>query len=306
MYDLIIIGAGPAGLTAGLYGGRYRLNTLILEKMSVGGQIILSQTIDNFPGFPGGIATEELIARFKKQVDEVGVPVKDAEVVGIDKDPDSANSYLVKTKDGSFQSRSVIIASGASWKRLGVPGEEKLIGRGVSYCGTCDGPFFRNKEVVVVGAGDRAFEDAIFLTTYASKVTMVHRRQGFRCAKILEEKAKANPKINFILDTVIDEIQGENKVEGVKLKNTVSGKFSQLSCQGVFVFIGVAPNSAFAKDKLKLDENGFIITDEAMQTSLPGIFACGDCRKKVLYQVVNGCGEGAVAAHSVHTHLLNK
>jgi len=306
MYDLIIIGAGPAGLTAGLYGGRYRLNTLILEKMSVGGQIILSQTIDNFPGFPGGIATEELIARFKKQVDEVGVPVKDAEAVGIDKDPDSANGYLVKTKDGSFQSRSVIIASGASWKRLGVPGEEKLIGRGVSYCGTCDGPFFRNKEVVVVGAGDRAFEDAIFLTTYASKVTMVHRRQGFRCAKILEEKAKANPKINFILDTVIDEIQGENKVEGVKLKNTVNGKFSQLSCQGVFVFIGVAPNSAFAKDKLKLDENGFIITDEAMQTSLPGIFACGDCRKKVLYQVVNGCGEGAVAAHSVHTHLLNK
>ncbi|MCK9594796.1 MAG: thioredoxin-disulfide reductase [Candidatus Omnitrophica bacterium] len=306
MYDLIIIGAGPAGLTAGLYGGRYRLNTLILEKMSVGGQIILSQTIENFPGFPGGIATEELIARFKKQVDDVGVAVKEAEVTAIEKDLQSQAGYLIKTKDGSFQSRGVIIASGASWKRLGVPGEEKLIGKGVSYCGTCDAPFFRNKEVVVVGAGDHAFEDAIFLTTYASKVTIVHRRQGFRCAKILEEKAKANPKINFILDTVIEEILGENKVEGVRLKNLVTGQPSQLSCQGVFVFIGVAPNSAFVKEKVKLDEGGFIITDENMQTSFAGVFACGDCRKKTLYQVVNGCGEGAVAAHSAHTYLLNK
>jgi len=306
MHDLIIIGAGPTGLTAGLYGGRYRLNTLILEKMAAGGQIVLSQTIENFPGFPGGIATEELIERFKKQVDEVGVTIKDAEVIAIEKDPRSANTYLIKTKDGSLQSRCVIIATGASWKRLGVPGEDRLIGKGVSYCGTCDGPFFRNKEIVVVGAGDRAFEDAIFLTTYASKVTMIHRRQGFRCAKILEEKARANPKINFILDTVIEDILGENKVEGVRLKNTVDGRVSQLACQGVFVFIGVGPNSAFVKDKLNSDENGFIITDDAMRTNLAGIFACGDCRKRPLYQVITGCGEGAVAAHSAHTYLLNK
>jgi len=306
MYDLIIIGAGPSGLTAALYAGRYRLQTLVLEKMVVGGQILLSSTIENFPGFPGGITTQELIERFKGQVDELGVPFETAQVIQISEDIDSETSlYSVKTEEKTLQTKTIIIATGAHWKHLGVPGEHKLVGRGTSYCATCDAPFFKNKKVVVVGGGDKAIEEAIYLTSYASKVTIVHRREGFRAADILLEKAKANQKIEFALDCKVVEILGENKVEAVKVRNLKTDKTGELACDGVFIFIGINPNTEFIKNELETNDAGFIITDNHMRTSKLGIYACGDCREKSLYQVINGCAEGAVAAHSVHTFLMN-
>ena len=307
MYDVIIIGAGPAGLVAGLYCGRFRLNALILEKMNVGGQIALSATIDNFPGFPSGTSTGELIERMKKQVDEVGVPVVMEEVleVGVSKES-GINVYTVKTTDNNYKAKALIIASGAYAKRLGAGGEEKFIGRGVSYCATCDAPFFKHKEIVVVGGGDRAVEEAIFLAGYARKVTLIHRRQQLRASKILEERLKQHPKINLQLDSVIEEITGRDKVETVKLKNVLSGKAEVYPCQGVFIFVGIKPNTGFVKNLLRLDESDFIITDQDMRASLEAVFACGDCRKKNLYQVVNACGEAAQAADSAHKYLLSK
>lgn len=305
MHDLIIIGAGPAGLTAGLYAGRYKLNTLILEKAAVGGQIILSSSIENFPGFPGGISTYELIERLKKQVDELGISIEAAHVSEITQSPQAESlAYEIKTQGKSYQTKTIIIATGAKAQRLAVPGEDRLIGRGVSYCGTCDGPFFKDKEIIVVGGGDRALEEAIFLTNYARKVSLVHRRDSFRGSKILEEKASANPKINFILDTVIEEIIGKDKVEAVKAKNLKTNSSARIDCQGIFVFVGINPETDFLKNKLAMDEKRFIITDENLKTSQEGIFACGDCRKKSLYQVVNACGEGATAAYSAQRYLL--
>jgi thioredoxin reductase (NADPH) len=307
MLDLVIIGAGPAGLTAGLYAGRYRMNTVILEKLCPGGQIMLSPDIHNFPGFPGGIATTELIDRLKQQVDDVGVKIEDAEVTGIEAGmQDGQRVFTVQCADRQLQSKTVIIATGATWKHLGVPGEEKFIGRGVSYCGTCDGPLFRNKDIIVVGGGDHALEDALYLTAYASSIQLVHRRQGFRAAKILEEKVKNNPKITLVLDSVVEEVAGAAKVESVRIKNVQNGAVSTKACQGVFIFVGIAPAAGFAKAVVKTDETGFIITDDSMQTSVPGIYAAGDCRRKVLYQVINGCGDGAVAAHAAHSYLINK
>jgi len=307
MHDLIIIGAGPAGLTAALYAGRYRLDTLILEKMAAGGQIIFSSSIENFPGFPGGISTQELIDRFKKQIEELGINIITEEVLEISTSvKDRIHAFNLKAPDKSYQAKSIIIASGAQHKQLGAKGEDKFIGRGVSYCAVCDGPLFRNKDVVVIGGGDRAMEEAIFLSGYAKTVYLVHRRAELRASKILVEKAKQIPKINFILGNIVQEIQGENKVEQVLLKNVSTNSQQEISCQGVFVFVGIRPNTAFLKNFLEMDEEGFIITDQDMQSSKGGIFACGDCRKKSLYQVITACGEGAVAADSVHKYLLNQ
>jgi thioredoxin reductase (NADPH) len=305
MYDVIIIGAGPAGLTASLYAGRYRLNTLVLEKLSVGGQIILSSTIENFPGFPGGISTQELIERLKKQTDELQIKILMEEVRGINFSFQSKSPiYNITTQQGFYETRAVIIASGAQPKRLGVEGEEKFIGRGVSYCATCDGPLFRNKDVVVIGGGDKAIEEALFLSGYARTVSVIHRRATLRASKILEERARANEKIRFLLDCVVEEIAGINKVEAVKIKNVKTESLSQLNCQGVFIFVGIMPYTDFLKHKLEMDETGFIITDQELQTSQKGVFACGDCRKKSLYQVINACAEGAVAAASAHRYLI--
>ncbi len=302
MHDLIIIGAGPAGLTAGLYAGRFRLNALILEKMSIGGQIILSRTIENFPGFPEPISTADLIEKIKTQVDRVNVPFVMEEVIEV-----SAGNgiYSLKTAENTYQAKTVIIASGASAKRLGVAGEEKFIGRGVSYCGTCDAPLFKNKEIFVVGGGDRAIEEAIFLTNYASKVTLVHRRNEFRASRILLEHCQKNPKITLMLEATVEEITGQNKVEGVRIKNVKTGAFAEYSCQGVFIFVGINPNTGFVKNILQLGQAEFIITDQDMRTDQAGIFACGDCRKSGLYQVITACADGALAAHSAHKYLLN-
>lgn len=304
MHEVIIIGAGPAGLTAGLYTGRYGLKTLILEKMAPGGQILFSPAIENFPGFPGGIAPEDLISRLKKQVEDVGVKIELEEVKEILL-PDEAKPlfYHVKTTENIYETKTIIIATGAEAKRLGVGGEEKFLGRGVSYCGVCDAPLFKDKEIVVIGAGNRAVEEAIFLSGYARKVTLIHRRMSLRAAKILEEKAGKNPRINFLLDTVVEEIYGKTQVEGLKIKNVKTGATSEVNCQGVFIFVGITPNTAFLRKQLQMDALGFIITDEELRTSKDGIFACGDCRRKSLYQVINACGEGAVAADACQKYL---
>lgn len=305
-YDLIIVGAGPAGLAAGIYAGRYRLNAVILEKMSVGGQIILSPTIENYPGFPEGITTIELMERFKKQIDELGVSVAAKEVIGIATDLKSNTLvYTIKTTENVYEAKAVIIASGAKYKKLGVKGEDEFIGRGVSYCGTCDAPFFRNKEILVVGGGDRALEEAIFLSSYAGKVTLVHRRNLLRGSKILEEKARQNNKINFMLESVIEEIVGKEKVEGVKIKSVSTGEVFIYPCQGVFIFVGIEPNTGFLANFLETNDKGFIVTGAEMNSSREGIYACGDCREKSLYQVINACGDAAVAADSAHKYLIN-
>ncbi len=307
MYDLIIIGAGPAGLTAALYAGRFYLNTLILEKMAPGGQIIFSPTIENYPGFPGGISTQELVDRFKKQVDDLGIKIELEEAIEVASSFKlKAPLYIVKTKDKSYETKSIIVASGAQPKKLGLESETRLVSRGVSYCGTCDGPLYKGKEIAVIGGGDRSIEEAIFLSSYARKVTVIHRREQLRASKILAEKAKNNPKINFVLDSIVEEIVGQNRVEALRIKNVKTGTESQLNCQGVFIFVGIKPNTAFLRNLLEQDENGFIMTDEKMQSSKGGIFACGDCRKKTLYQVISACAEAAVAADSVHKYLLNQ
>jgi len=307
MHDLIIIGAGPAGLTAALYAGRFRLTTLIFEKMAPGGQIILSSRIENFPGFPGGISTEELVERFKSQIDELGLHIENDEVQEILPSVKlEVPLFRVRAQGSWYEAKSIIIATGAQPKRLGVEGEERLTGRGISYCATCDGPLFKDKEVVVVGGGDKAIEEALFLTTYAKKVTVVHRRQQLRATRILQEKALSNPKICFILESVVEAVLGKERVEGVKIRNVSTKAVIELACQGGFVFVGIIPDTQFLKNQLQTDDLGFIITDHAMKTSQGGIFACGDCRSKSLYQVVSACGEGAVAADSAHKYLLNE
>lgn len=302
MYDLIIIGGGPAGLTAGLYAGRMRLKTLILEKMALGGQILLTPGLENFPGFPGAVAPAELIASMHKQIEELDIEVKTDEVTKIE----GSGEFKISGQEGEYAARSVIIATGAQPRRLGVSGEERLTGRGVSYCATCDGPLFRDKEIAVIGAGDRAMEEAIFLTGYARKVSIIHRRQALRASQILQERAQKNPKIELILDSVVEEILGKDRVEGIKIKNLKSGATSSLSCQGVFVFIGIGPNTAFIRDQLQTDESGFILADADLKTSQEGIFACGDCRKKSLYQVITACADGAQAAYSCHKYLAER
>jgi thioredoxin reductase (NADPH) len=278
---------------------------LILEKMAVGGQIMLSPMIENFPGFPGGISTQELIDRLKRQIEEYNVKVEMEEAVKILADSDlKIPSYNIQTKEKTYEARCIIIASGAQPEKLDVEGEKRLTGRGVSYCATCDGPLFRDKEIAVIGAGDRAIEEAIFLSGYAKRVTVVHRRNQLRAAKILEEKAYQNPKINFMLDSIVEEILGQSKVEAVKIRNIKTSSLNELACQGVFIFVGIRPDTAFLNNQLELNEMGFIITNQDLETSKKGIFACGDCRQKSLYQVITACSDGAVAAASVHRYLV--
>ena len=305
MYDVIIIGAGPSGLTAGLYSGRYRLESLILEKMAVGGQIVMSDSIENYPGFPGSIGTFDLMDKMKQQVEEVGVSIRLEEVLELTQDKKQGSSWIVKTTENTYETRAMILAVGAQPKRLGVKGEDKCIGRGVSYCGTCDGPLFKNKEIAVVGGGDRALEEALFLTRYASKVHLIHRREALRASAILVDKARKEPKINFILSSVIEEITGKDKVEGLLIKDLKISAVKELPVSGVFIFVGIIPNTGFLSSFVEVDKDGFIIADKNMRTSREGVFACGDCCQKAFRQVVTACSDGATASYSVQTYLDN-
>lgn len=301
MYDLIIIGAGPAGLTAALYAGRSRLKTLVFEKMAVGGRILMTQIIENFPGFIGGITTEELIKRMEEQVKSLDIKIEPEEILDLD-----CKLKSVKTSSNTYAASAIIIATGARSRKLGVQGEDKLIGRGVSYCATCDGPLYKEKNVVVVGGGNAVAEEALYLTRFAKVVNIIHRRDDLRASAILQERLKANKKIIFILNSIITEIIGSAKVESIKIKDLNSAQERIITCDGVFIYIGNEPETGFVKHKLKLDAAGFIVTDDNLTTSEEGVFACGDCRKKSLYQAITACGDGAVAADSAYKYIVNK
>ena len=297
-YDLVIIGGGPAGLTAALYGGRSRLSTLLIEKMVLGGRILLSETIENYPGFPGGISTAELMSRMEGQVKELGVKIVSEEVLGLD-----CAESTVNTVSEAYQAGAIIIASGARPRKLNVPGEKEFTGRGVSYCATCDAPFFKSKKVVIVGGGNAVAEEAIYLSRFADTVSVIHRRGDLRASPILQERMQQNNKIKFVLNSIVTQIKGDKKVGSVTVKDLLSGTENDFVCDGVFIFIGYEPETLFLKNKLQMDEAGFIITDENMATTAAGIFACGDCRKKGFYQVINACGDGAVAADSAYKFI---
>lgn len=300
-HDLIIIGAGPAGLTAALYAGRSRLDTLLIEKMSVGGRILMSETIENYPGFPGGISTVELMGRMETQVKELGVKIVSDEVTDID-----CVQRIINTVSESYQADALIIASGARPRKLDVPGEEQYTGRGVSYCATCDAPFFKDKQIVIVGGGNAVAEEAIYLSRFASLVSVIHRRGDLRASPILQERMQQNKKINFILNSIVTQIKGTKKLESVMIKDLLSGKEYDFVCAGVFIYIGYTPETILLKDKLQMDEAGFIVADENMATTAAGVFACGDCRKKGFYQVINACGDGAVAADSAYKFIAQR
>lgn len=305
-YDIVIIGGGPAGLTAGIYSSRARMKTLLLEKTACGGQILTTDLIENFPGFPCGTKGAELADLMLKQAESFGLEISIREAKKVLLKKNEKDPFIIETADGdSFKALSIIIATGARWNSLGVSGEDKLMGRGVSYCATCDGPIFKNKNVVVVGGGDTALEDAIFLTRFANKVIVIHRRDRLRATQILQERAFANKRIEFCMKSVVTEITGSNKVEGVKVKDVVNGEEKIISSDGIFVLIGQSPNSESFKDVIRLDEKGYIISDDDMRTSVDGIFACGDVRKKLLRQVVTATGEGATAAVSAQ-HYVEK
>jgi thioredoxin reductase (NADPH) len=298
-YDILIIGGGPAGLTAGIYSSRARMRTLLLEKMICGGQMLTADLIENFPGFPRGAKGSELADLMLKQAEAFGLEISIRDVSKIILKKNEKDPFVVETTEGDiFKALSIIIAAGANWNALGVPGEDKLRGRGVSYCATCDGPLFKNKNVVVVGGGDTALGEAIFLTRFAGKVTVVHRRDKLRATRIIQERALSNKKIELCLESVVTEIIGTNKVEGVRVKNVSTNEEKIIKTDGVFVLIGLSPNSNVFKGMLKLDEKGYIESDESMRTSVDGIFVCGDVRKKLLRQVVTAAGEGATAAVS--------
>ncbi|OGX51942.1 MAG: thioredoxin-disulfide reductase [Omnitrophica WOR_2 bacterium RIFOXYB2_FULL_45_11] len=300
MYDLIIIGGGPAGLTAALYSGRSRLKTLLLEKTGLGGQIILSPTIENYPGFAGGVATVDLILAMQKQVEELEVEIKIDEAVRIDLQP---GYFKVIGHEVEYQAKTIIVSAGACPKKLAIPGEGKLIAKGVSYCGTCDGPLFKNKDIFVVGGGDKAVEEAIFLTRFARKVTLIHRRDELRASKILQERILENKKVEILWNTIPLEVIGEKTVEAMRIKNLKSNAVSDVACSGIFVFVGIHPHTAFLGNLVKLDETGFILTNEDMEASISGIFAAGDCRKKTLTQVITACADGAIAAFNANRYL---
>ncbi|MDD3052326.1 MAG: thioredoxin-disulfide reductase [Candidatus Cloacimonetes bacterium] len=294
-YDVAIIGAGPAGLSAAIYAARGNLRTVVFEKGLVGGQIILTTEVENYPGYAEPVLAFDLVDNMKKQAERFGAVFFDEEVKAIGLE---GICKILETDEGEYRVKSVIYAAGASPRKLSVPGEEKFTGRGVSYCATCDGALYRNKVVAVVGGGDSAVEEALFLTKFASKVYIIHRRDALRAEKVIQERAMQNNKIEFIWNTVVQEITGEKFVEKLELFNRYTNKISELTVDGVFIYVGILPNSILVESRVELDSQGFVVTDETMQTNIPGVFAAGDVIKKVLRQVITAASDGAVAAFS--------
>lgn len=298
--SVVIIGAGPAGLSAALYAARGELKPLVLTGMQPGGQAALTHSIENYPGYPEGVGGTELGDLFQKQAERFGARVEFDSAIGVDF---SSRPLKVKTYNGEILAKSVIIASGASSVHLDVPGETELSGRGVSYCATCDGWFFKDKEVIVVGGGDSALEEAIFLTRYATKVTIVHRRDELRAGAILQTRARGNAKIHFIWDSVIKEIRGEDKVTSVLIENVKTGEQTDVPTDGVFIFIGHTPNNEMYKGQLEMDKHGYLRVDTHMRTSVEGVYACGEAADAEYKQVVISAGMGATAAIAATRYL---
>ncbi|BDG22302.1 thioredoxin-disulfide reductase [Thermus thermophilus] len=302
-YDVVIIGGGPAGLTAGIYAGRAQLKTVIVEKGLPGGQIAQTDEVENYPGFPEGISGPELASRMVRQAEKFGARIAMDEVLGLEK---AEGGYLVRGYERNYRARAVIVATGANPRRLGVPGEDKFYGRGVSTCATCDGFFYRDKEVVVVGGGDAAVEEGLFLTKFARKVTLVHRRDELRANKVAQKRAFQNPKMHFLFSHVVTEILGEDQVTGVRLKNLKTGEEYVYPTDGVFVFIGHEPNTAFLKGVVELRPDGYIAVRDEVFTSEPGIFAAGDVADPIYRQLTTSVGAGTRAAMMAERYLAEE
>jgi thioredoxin reductase (NADPH) len=290
---VLVIGAGPAGLSAALYAARAELEPVVLTGMQLGGQAALTHTIENYPGFPDGVGGPQLGELFQKQAEHFGAKVEYDTAYEVEL---SQRPYTVKTDGGEYKADTLILSTGANPIHLGIPGEVELTGRGVSYCATCDGWFFKDKKVVVVGGGDSAFEEALFITRYASSVTLIHRREEFRAGAILQNRAKQHPKMNFILDTVVTEVIGTDKLEALKLKNVKTGEESTLETDGLFIFIGHSPNTQMFKGQLEMSDLGYVIVNDKMETNVPGVYAAGEIADPHFRQVITSAGMGAAAA----------
>jgi thioredoxin reductase (NADPH) len=302
-YDTIIIGGGPAGYTAGIYAARSGLKTLLVEGAATVSQITITDMIENYPGIPDGINGFDLMQLFKKQALNFGLEIAASDVQAIKKASDNQVVWDVAVENKYYRTLSIVIATGAQWNKLGVPGEEEYAGKGVSYCATCDGPFYRNKDVVVVGGGDTAIQEALFLTHFAKKVTVIHRRDKLRAAAILQKRAFAEKKIEFVWKAKLAEVAGTDFVTGVRVSDVESGKISMIDAEGVFIFVGRTPNTELFRDIVNLDKGGYIITNDNMLTSAAGIFAAGDCRSKQFRQVVTAAGDGANAIYSAELYV---
>ncbi|BCU83120.1 thioredoxin reductase [Polycladomyces abyssicola] len=299
VYDVVIIGAGPAGMTAAVYAARANLDTVMIERGIPGGQMANTEDIENYPGFEH-ILGPDLSNKMLSHAQKFGAKYEYGDVKRVE---DGYPYKKVITSKQTYLAKAVIVASGAEHRKLGVPGEDKLSGRGVSYCAVCDGAFFKNRVLVVVGGGDSAVEEGVFLTKFASKVTIIHRRDKLRAQKILQDRAFKNEKVDFIWNTVVEEIIGDEVVKGVKLRNRVTGEVSEFPCDGVFIYIGMEPLSACVRELGITNEEGYILTDERMRTRIPGIFAAGDVRDKTLRQVVTATGDGSIAAMEAQHYI---
>lgn len=299
MYDLIIIGGGPAGLTAGIYAVRYGLDTIVLEKNVLPGQISATDLVENYTGFTA-ISGPELMQRFKEHAETVGVKIESVAVSSI---VSESGKKIVKTDNGDLEAKAVIIATGANPKKLGIPGEKEFMGKGVSYCATCDAPFYKGKVVMVIGGGESALTDALILSNVVKKLYLIHRRDKLRASRILQERVFKKENIEIIWDTVPEEIQGKSGVENVILRNLKTGQTQSMPVNGVFVYIGIRPNTEFIN--VKKNNSSFIVTDEKLETSIPGIYAAGDCRDTSIWQVVTAVADGAVAAVSAHEYIMD-
>ncbi len=293
MYGVIIIGSGPAGYTAAIYAARANLSVLVLQGYQAGGQLMQTSEVENYPGFEEGILGPEMMEKFEQQARRFEAELIPEDVIEVDF---SQQPFIVKTDTAEYQGRAIIIATGASAKWLGLPNEQRLQGRGVSACATCDGFFFRNKDVIVVGGGDTAMEEAIFLTRYANHVTIVHRRNAFRASKIMQERAQKNPKISFLMESEVVDVLGNDAVTGVRTRNVRTGEESTLKAEGLFIAIGHQPNTSLFKGAIKMDEVGYIIPEEHTMTNIPGVFAAGDVTDHRYRQAVTAAGDGCRAA----------
>ncbi|MDD2719074.1 MAG: thioredoxin-disulfide reductase [Candidatus Cloacimonetes bacterium] len=300
-YDVIIIGAGPAGLSAAIYSARGGLKTAIFEKAMVGGQINVTDEVENYPGFEEPLSGFELTAKMHAQAERFGARFIEEEITAMGME---GLCKVIETDSGKYRAKSVIICTGAHPRRLNIPGEERLTGRGVSYCATCDGALYRDKVVAVVGGGDSAIEEGIFLSRFARKVIVIHRRDELRAQKIIQDRAFKNPKMEFIWDTVVQEIHGEERVGQLELVNRKSKEISMLPVDGVFIYVGILPNNELLESRIELDSAGFVLTDDHMHTNIPGIYAAGDIRHTVLRQVVTATSDGAVAAWSAEKWII--
>jgi len=300
-YDLVIIGGGPAGLTASIYAARARLNTLVLEKSAPGGQILVTDWIENYPGFPEGLSGADLVMKMANQAKRFGVEIETSQVLSMDISEPVKQLVL---NDRTVTCKAVIIATGASPRKLGVAGEEEFYGKGISTCATCDAPFFKNSVVAAIGGGDTAVQESIFLTRFVEKVYLIHRRDQLRATRILQERALENDKIDIVWDSVLSSVNGsDGGVESITIKNVKTGVLSDLAVEGCFVWVGITPNTSFLNDAIQVDKGGFIVVNAKMETSVPGIYAAGDVRNTPLRQVATAVGDSAIAAFEAANYI---